>query len=96
MAALPPTKGNTFDDLACVFKELVDKPAPLCTRRTRQDTQMSWYNEDIHAGRLLRRKLERKWLTTRLKLGKQLYHQQRDVVVSMINQAKTQYYNETL
>ena len=74
MTALSPTKVNTFDDLACVLKDLDDKRAPLCTRRTRQDTQRSWYNEDIHAGRLLRRKLERKWLTTWLEIDKQLYH----------------------
>ena len=40
--------------------------------------------------------LKMKWLITKLEIDKQLYQQQCDAVVNMINQAKTEYYSVTL
>ena len=94
--ALSSTEVGTFENCTNILTEIIDRHAPNSTHRTSQDMQKPLYNEAIHRERLLRRNLERKWWISKLEIDKQLYQQQCDAVVNMINQAKAEYYSVTL
>ena len=56
-----------------VLKEILDKHAPQMERKVVLRPQSPWYNTDLEAAKRLKRKLERKWLMSKLTLDLQIY-----------------------
>lgn len=97
--AAPQHPINSEIDLKLLNQILVgvaDKHAPVITRQVKQFRTNPWYTGDIHKERQLRRRLERKWLHSGLEIDRQLHMQQCSAVVTVIKQAKSNYYKEKL
>ena len=59
-----------------VLKEILDKHAPQMERKVVLRLQSPWYNTDLEAAKRLKRKLERKWLKSKLTVDLQIYRDQ--------------------
>ncbi len=93
------TSDNTSDILSIynhVTTVTLDKHAPAKTITLKGSNKKLWYNDEIHAQRTVRRRLERKWKKSKLEIDKQIFLNQRALVVLMIDNAKSQYYKEKL
>lgn len=88
--------GGWFGTYDTVLRKVADKHAPEASHVIRERPYKLWYNDNIHAQRIIRRKLERRWLHTNLVIDKDIYQQQCRAVVNMIKQAKSEYYKEKL
>ena len=75
---------------------LVVKHAPLKKIKVKQARKKPWYSDKIHQARLIRRKYERKWLRSRLDHHRELYKNQQKLVIVMIENAKSEYYQNEL
>ena len=75
---------------------LVDKHAQLKKIKVKQARKKPWYSDKIHQARLIRRKYERKWLRSRLDHHRELYKNQQRLVIVMIENAKSEYYQNEL
>ena len=76
--------------------ELFDDLCPLKARTITLRENSPWYNDDIRAAKQLRRKLERKWRRSRLATDRQLYEHQRQVVIQLMEKAKTDFYSSAV
>lgn len=90
------TEGEGFDSSNRAIAAVVDKHAPTITHTVRTRIRKPWYNAEIHAQRLHRRKLERRWIKTKLTIDKDLYLRQCAYVVTMIQEAKSDVYKDKL
>ena len=79
------TKYNKF------LSELLDKYAPSkqCDIVIRHNTP--WFNQDIKAAKVLRRKLEKKYRTSGLSVDLSQYRQQRNIVNALVEDSKQTY-----
>ncbi len=82
--------------LNATLLQAADKHAPLKQRRLRTRPAKPWYTAEIHAARLLRRRLETRWTKSGLEVDKQMYSDQCRSVVRLIDQAKAQFYRSKL
>ena len=57
---------------------------------------MPWYSDEIRKEKSKRRKLERKWRTTRLTIDRQIYAEQCNTVNSLISSSKKKYYSSII
>ena len=76
------------------LSELIDRLAPQKTRSVVVKPSSPWMTEDIHAAKCLKRRLERKWRRTKSDYDRKAYTKQRQVVSSMIEHSKTEYYSQ--
>ena len=76
--------------------ELFDELCPLKARTITLRENSPWYNDDIRAAKQMRRKLERKWRRSRLATDRQLYELQRQVVIQLMEKAKTHFYSSAI
>ena len=56
-----------------VLSDLIDKHAPECSRSITLRPNAPWFNDNLRAMKSQRRKLERKYLLTRLEVHRQMY-----------------------
>ena len=82
-----------YDNALC---DIVDTHAPLVTMKPKGKSTKPWYNDKIHDARKIRRQLERKWIKSGLEINRQMYLNQRNSVVVMIDLAKADYYKNKL
>jgi len=75
-------------NLSCI----IDKHAPLKTRKIPVRLESEWYNVSIRKEKQRRRQLERLWRKTRLSIHRQMYRSQCCVVNKLIEEAKRDYY----
>ena len=75
-----------------VLRELIDKHAPIHTRSITLRPNAPWFNDSLRALKRQRRQLERKYVTTRLEVHRQIYKEQCHVYNSAINSVKSDYY----
>ena len=75
-----------------VLRELIDKHAPIHTRSITLRPNAPWFNDSLRALKRQRRQPERKYVTTRLEVHRQIYKEQCHVYNSAINSVKSDYY----
>ncbi len=59
---------------------VLDKNAPVVTKDIPVRDRRPWYTEEIRVEKQLRRKLERKWIRSKLSIDEQNFHVQRNKV----------------
>ncbi len=75
------------------MKETLKQHAPQKRRIITLRPLSPWYNEEINQEKRNRRKLERRWRSSRLCIDRQLYVKQCEIVNAMIKNAKIKYYS---
>ena len=79
-----------------VLGELADKHAPIITRTVTVRPRAPRYTDEIASAKYLRRKLEHKWLNSKLTVDYMAYKQQCQQVNSMLLESKSVYYNSKI
>ena len=79
-----------------VLRKLLEKHAPLQERVITMRAKAPWYNSEIHEAKRFRRKLEHKWLKTKLEIDYDLFKQQCMAVNSLILDSKKTFYNDKI
>ena len=86
-----------LDELVRHYNEglsaLLDKHAPLCNKTIVLRPNAPWYSEDLRMAKRSRRKLERKWLCSRLTVDHQIYREQCALVAKLLHQTKIAYFS---
>ncbi|XP_072020366.1 uncharacterized protein [Amphiura filiformis] len=75
-----------------VLLKLKDKHAPLITRTVKCRPNAPWYNEQLRDLKQKLRRLERRWLSSKLEIDKQCFKELSNQYHEMINQAKLDYH----
>jgi hypothetical protein len=78
------------------LSSILDKHAPLKSSSVPDRKDVKWYNEDVRLAKQVRRKLERKWRKTRLEIDRQIFRSKSNDVISIINQAKRDYFTNLI
>ena len=73
---------------------LVDRHAPLKSKRVRSRPSVSWYTAEINAANKLRRKAEKRWRRTRLHDDFVAFKAQRNRVTYLMNVARKEFYTD--
>lgn len=79
-----------------VHYTLIDKHAPLKQRWIPIRPKALWYKSEVTEQKRIRRKLERKWCSTRSQSDRQHYVYQCSVVIHLINCLKSEYYTNII
>ena len=79
-----------------VLKSLLDKHAPVIKRTIRSRPNASWFNDNLHKMKRELRRLERKWIASKLEVNKQCFKQMSDGYNIALKQAKLDYHKEQL
>ena len=88
----PPDLSSLSMRYNIILRELLDEHAPQRTRYVTLRPHAPWFDNVIRKGKLTKRRLERKWRSTRLEVDRQIY---RDYCVGyclLLDQAKTLYH----
>ena len=72
-----------------VLSTLLDTYAPVKTKTVTIRHDTSWYTPEIQEQKIIKRRLERRWRTTKLMVDREVYTQQCIVVNKLISAAKT-------
>ena len=78
------------------LRSLIDTHAPLRTKTIVQRPKCSWYTEDLHDAKHLRRKLERKWRGSKLTIDHQIYRNQCIAMNKMLKLARVTFYSDKI
>lgn len=94
-------RGQTADDLDAYAREytttlsaLLDRHAPLKTRRRVTRPVVPWYNETIDNAKRERRKAERKWRKTKATDDLLDFKSKRNHMTYLMNKARREFYSE--
>ena len=71
-----------------VLSDLMNKPAPLITRTIRSHPNAPWYDENLLEMKRKLRRLERRWITSKLEIDKHIFKDSCREYNQMIKQAK--------
>jgi hypothetical protein len=86
------------DELVTRFNTAVtkalDKHAPTKDIKLKGETSKKWYDDEVHMARRKRRKLERKYLKSKLTIDKEIFEAHSKEVARLIDRKKTAYYKE--
>jgi hypothetical protein len=74
----------------------LDAHAPMRTVTLKGDNNKAWYDDEVHAARRERRKLERKYRKSKLTIHKEMLEEQANEVVKLIKQKKSDYHKKLL
>jgi len=95
-----PTQTRDVDDMVQVLmhqlKNTLDTHAPLKTRFVPTRINADWYDDNIRDAKQIRRRLERRWRSTKIEIDRQIYRNQCDVVIRLIKDAKQKFYNSLI
>ena len=83
---------NSLLDQYNVLSDLIDKHTPECSRSITLRPNAPWFNDSLRAMKSQRRKLERKYLSTRLEVHRQMYRDQCQIYTATLHSAKSTYY----
>ena len=78
------------------LSDILEQHAPLKKCIVTLRPAAPWYSDEIRKEKLKRRKLERKWRTTRLTIDRQIYAEQCNTVNSLISSSKKKYYSSII
>ena len=79
-----------------VLRSLLDLHAPLKQRTVTLRPHAPWYKPEVAVQKNIRRRLERKWRSTRLQYDREQYVHQCYVVNNLIDSLKSTYYNDII
>ena len=79
-----------------MLRSLLDRHAPTKQRITTVRPSAPWYSTEIAQNKRIRRKLERKWRSTRLPSDREKYVHQCSVVKKLIDTAKSTFYTTVI
>ena len=92
-----PTAQDNVDDLVfkynSVLADLIEQHAPQKSMKVTIRSNSPWYCSEIKASKRECRRAERKWRRTNLTVDKEIYKLAMDNVMSLIENAKKQYYS---
>ena len=90
--------GEGFDELARDYNNtlsaLVDRHAPLKSKRIRSRPSVPWHTAEINAATKIRRKAERRWRRTGLHEDFAAFKAQRNRVTYLMNVARKEFYTD--
>ena len=90
--------GEGLDELARDYNNtlsaLVDRHAPLKSKRVRSRPLVPWYTAEINGAKKLRRKAERRWRRTGLHEDFVAFKAQRNRVTYLMNVARKEFYTD--
>ena len=78
------------------LRDVLDRHAPLVTRRVRARPSAPWLSESIRIARRSRRRAERRWRKTRLTVFRDIFVKERKTVSKTINDAKREYFSSKI
>ena len=78
------------------LSDILEQHAPLKKCIVTLRPAAPWYSDEIRKEKSKRRKLERKWRTTRLTIDRQIYAEQCNTVNSLISSSKKKYYSSII
>ena len=87
------TLASQYDD---VQRSLLDHPAPLKQRLVTVRPYAPWYTPELTLEKTKRRRLERKWRTSRLQIDCEKYVHQCSLVIDLISSLKSEYYTSVI
>jgi hypothetical protein len=85
-----------MEDVAHCINTCLDIHAPIRPNKATRRTHHPWYNDTIHAERIIRRRLERRQLKSGLAPDQEAYITQAKLVVDLVRSSKQQFYHENL
>ena len=97
LIANPETElDQLIEQYETTLSDILEKHAPLkkCIITIRPFN--GWYTQEITEAKKFRRRLERRWRSSRLEIDRQLFTSQRDVVWKMIKEAKAVYFENKI
>jgi hypothetical protein len=74
------------------LQNLLDLHAPLITKNITIHPDTPWFNKEIHESKCLRRKYERRWRKSKKDHDRNIYLEQKQIVIDKIKIAKESYY----
>ena len=98
LSAFPAISGaaDTVSAYNACLRELLDKHAPLVTRRVTDRMSAPWMTQEIKQAKQQRRCAERQWHKTSLEVHRQIYAHCRNVVNREIRNAKKRFLCEKI
>ena len=72
----------------------MDNHAPIKTKQVSVLQQTKWYNEDIVSTKKARRKVKRRWCSTKLQILLKMYKSERHKVKQLYKNAKWDFYQK--
>ena len=91
---LPEDLDTLVECYNTTLSSLLDKHAPIQSRRIKTRPRPPWFNDDIMQARRDRRKAERRWRTTRLPLDLAVFKSKRNYALYVMNKARRAYYSQ--
>ncbi len=88
----PNDLGGLVDCYNDCLKDIVNQHAPLITKDIPVRERRPWYTDEIRAAKRLRRKLERKWIKSKLSIDEELFRAQRNTVNVLMNETRSKHY----
>ena len=85
-----------LDQYNSILSDIINKLAPLKTRKVTIRPVTPWYSEEIHAAKIERRKAESRWRSQKLTIFFDIYKAARNKVTSLIAKAKTAYFSDKI
>ncbi len=76
--------------------EVLDKNAPVMSKDIPVRDRRPWYSDEIRDQKRERRRLERKWLKSKLDIDEQILHSQRNKVNILINDTRSKFYSRKI
>jgi len=70
------------DELETFLRSLLDKHAPIVSRSMTLRPNAPWFNSSLHESKRKKRQCERKYLSTRLEIHRQIYRDQCSLYLS--------------
>ena len=93
---MPVDVDSATNQYHTVLSKLFEKHAPLQEQVITIRAKAPWYHSEIHEAKRFRRKLEHKWLKTKLEIDYDLFKQQCMAVNSLILDSKKTFYNDKI
>jgi hypothetical protein len=87
---------EAVDNFNHLLIKQLDSHAPLKHRILTVRPQQPWYNDEIHAARKEKKKMERKWRDTGLTVHKEIYREQKNKLTHMIENSKKEFYHDKI
>lgn len=81
---------------SCTLHTLIDLHAPIVYKQVTPRSRAPWFTEEIRSAKELRRKLKRKWRTTKNDLKNRLFVDQCRVVNDLVRNAKEIYFSSVI
>jgi hypothetical protein len=91
-----PNTSTLAESYQNVLSTLLDTYAPVKTKTVTLRPATPWYTPEIQEQKIRKRRLERRWRTTKLTVDREVYTQQCIVVNRTISAAKTNYYKDMI